>query len=97
LFVLAFLASALAAQTVSKEYQAYIKAVDDYNDFIDHPKGHVYNVFPRERRLESCYLAGQVIITSAHDPSFVSSNGENHEWERWTYIWSTGLQCYNEK
>ena len=86
----------LSAQTVSKERQAYLDALKNYNDFIDHPKGHVYNVYPKNRRDELCYLSAQVVMTAAHDPGFagdLNGDGENKEWRRWIDIRKQQLKC----
>src|ERR1700722_15779405 len=88
MFVLVFLANILVlpAQTETKERQAYLDAVKNYNSFIEHPQGHVYNVYPKNRRDELCYLSAQVVAATFHDPSFASelnSDGENKEWRRW--------------
>jgi hypothetical protein len=98
MFVLNFLASVLllSAQTVSKERQAYLDALKNYNNFIEHPKGHVYNVYPKNRRDELCYLSAQVVLAAAHDPGFardLNSDGENKEWRRWIDIRKQELKC----
>jgi hypothetical protein len=80
----------------SPEMQAYEKAVNDYNDFVDHPKGHTYNVRPKERQLELCYLSAQVVITAVRIPEFQedrNSDNEINEWRRWIDIRKDELHC----
>lgn len=87
----------ISAQTVSKERQAYLDAVNNYNSFIEHPKGHVYNVYPKNREVEMCYLSAQVVVAASRDPVFagdLNSNGENQEWRRWIDIRKYELRCY---
>jgi hypothetical protein len=98
LVVLAFLTNVLvlSAQTVSRERQTYLNALKDYNDFVEHPKGHVYNVYPKNRSDELCYLSAQIVIAAAHDPDFardLNSDGENKEWRRWIDIREQKLKC----
>ena len=98
IFVLTILANILVlpAQTVSKERQAYLDAVKNYNSFIEHPQGHVYNVYPKNRRDELCYLSAQVVVATIHDPGFardLNSDGENKEWRRWIDIRKQALRC----
>jgi hypothetical protein len=76
--------------------QTYEAALNDYNDFIEHPKGHVYRVRPRERQLELCYLSAQVLIAAVKVPEFASdlnSDGEIKEWRRWVDIRKYQLHC----
>jgi hypothetical protein len=79
------------AEARSPERQAYEKAVDDYNHFIDHPKGKA-----SERGPELCYLSAQVISTAVKDPQLaadVNELGEIKEWRRWTEIRKYALDC----
>jgi hypothetical protein len=80
----------------SPERQAYESAVNDYNDFIEHPRHHVYRVVPKERGLELCYLSAQVLATSVRVPEFaadLNSEGEIREWRRWVDIRRYSLNC----
>ena len=84
-------------QTVSIEKQAYLDAIKNYNEFVEHPKGHVYNVYPmKDRRLELCYLSGQVLVAAVRVPEFAAdrnSDGEINEWRRWIDIRNLELHC----
>jgi hypothetical protein len=83
-------------QTVSPEKQAYLDAIENYNEFVEHPKGHVYNVYPKERRLELCYLSAQVVAAAVRVPEFAAdrnSDGEIKEWRRWIDIRNLELLC----
>jgi hypothetical protein len=83
-------------QTVSPEKQAYLDAIRIYNEFVEHPKGHVYNVYPKERRLELCYLSAQVVAAAVRVPEFAAdrnSDGEIKEWRHWIDIRSLELHC----
>jgi hypothetical protein len=83
-------------ESPSPEVQAYQKAVKDYNDFVEHSKGHVYIVRPKERGLELCYLSAQVVVTAVRVPEFsedLNSDGEIKEWRRWLDIRKYQLHC----
>ena len=81
---------------VSPEKQAYLAALQKYNDFVEHPKGHVYNVYPKERGLELCYLSGNVLAASYKVPEFASDRNDDNEikeWRRWVDIRQYELHC----
>jgi hypothetical protein len=71
--------------------QTYQKAVDDYDAFVEHPKG-------RDRGLELCYPSAQVVAAVIRVPEFsedLNSEGEIKEWRRWIDI--RQYQLHGEK
>jgi hypothetical protein len=85
-----------AAAAISPERKTYEEAVSAYNDFLSHPKGHVYHVSPKNRKDELCYLSAVAMTAALKVPEIAAAtnaNGEVEEWRSWVDIRDHALHC----